>query len=194
MVLHKNRIITAIFIIIILGGVFFITIRYFIGGGQYPPIRPEERYCEKDNDCDSVIRDCCPYCSPESDAVNRESREKIIEWKEQNCLPCPFYVSCIMPNYTYVPYCENNLCTQKKDTWATNCFYLQNYWDRHMCQYAFTFPDKSVEFCESEENKDNCYMSIAIESLNQTYCSKIESDEKEVFCLERVEYLINITG
>lgn len=145
---------------------------------QYPFIVVmEDNYCEKHNDCRSIVRSCCPHCSPKDVAVNEDSEQIIYYLKSKICY-CFMHVSCRRPNYTYVPYCKNNLCILKKDKLIRGCLGLwrslgQDYYKnktllRHYktqvaaCQHAFTFPDQARDYCENERGRYDCFQSILI--------------------------------
>lgn len=84
----------------------------------------DKKSCEKNSDCVLLEFRCCPKPDPcenkPVEALNKESKEKIVEKKKQNCSkPCPEYAPpacshCLnLENYSAV--CLDNKCKIKKE-------------------------------------------------------------------------------
>ncbi|MFH1664117.1 MAG: hypothetical protein ABH986_04905 [archaeon] len=93
----------------------------------YPKeITHEEKYCERDNDCKIVNLGCCQeFSNPKPAALNEIGRQKIAEWKTENCVPCRMEES-VVKDYTVLTKatCKENSC---KITYEPGCAIISMY-------------------------------------------------------------------
>ncbi len=67
---------------------------------------------------------------------------------------------------------DNSLCNQIKDDSI-----------KKLCEIQVYYWDKSVEFCEQDEQKNICLHTISIKNNDKSICSKIDKKEIRELCL-----------
>ncbi len=74
-------------------------------------ITAQEKYCEADEDCEVVQLKCCSLFNPDFISVNKESAEKINQWKTENCSDCKIEGE---PSRISLTILEDNSCEENK--------------------------------------------------------------------------------
>jgi hypothetical protein len=156
-------------ILVVVGGIFLYSF-YFQPVSQIPPYRPDLQVCKEDSDCAVGIRldaYCCGLDVYSKEQIKKDRNLEIYEegkdysskrpasWRKVVCLPCKPILGAV---------CSDNRC-QEPQKWdeilrvCANC-----YIPAALAAYKDNNYPKAIQLCELDNNKDECFLSIAQEA------------------------------